>query len=43
MGLDVQVKYRLELYLAYKIPTEEISKESRHSKKKKSEERQYPA
>ena len=27
MGLDVQVKYRLELYLALKVPMAEISKE----------------
>ena len=28
MGLDDQVKYRLELYLALKVPMAEISKES---------------
>ena len=28
MGLDDQVKYRLELYLALKVPMVEISKES---------------
>ena len=28
MGLDVQVKYRLELYLALRVPMVKISKES---------------
>ena len=35
MGLDVQVKYRLELYLTFKVPTEETSKESDKAKRRK--------
>ena len=34
MGLDVQVKYRLELHLAFKVPTAETSKDSEKARRR---------